>query len=45
MPLALYGHPVSSYMQKVLIALYESGRPFELRCIGPDTPQRSAEWL
>jgi glutathione S-transferase len=45
MPLALYGHPFSSYTQKVLIALYENGTPFEFRCIGPDTPQHSAEWL
>ena len=28
--LALYGHPFSSYTQKVLIALYENGTPFEL---------------
>lgn len=45
MPLALYGHPFSSYTQKVLIALYENGTPFEFRCIGPDTPQHSTEWL
>ena len=45
MALALYGHPFSSYTQKVLIALYENGTPFEFRCIGPDTPQHSAEWL
>ena len=45
MPLALYGHSFSSYTQKVLIALYENGTPFELRSIGPDTPQHSAEWL
>lgn len=45
MSLALYGHPFSSYTQKVLIALYENGTPFESRCIGPDTPQHSAEWL
>jgi glutathione S-transferase len=45
MSLALYGHPFSSYTQKVLIALYENGTPFELRCIGPDTPQHTAEWL
>ncbi|HEY4136728.1 MAG TPA: glutathione S-transferase family protein [Alphaproteobacteria bacterium] len=45
MPLALYGHPFSSYTQKVLIALYENGTPFEFRCIGPDTPQHLAEWL
>jgi glutathione S-transferase len=26
-------------------ALYENGTPFEFRCIAPDTPQHSAEWL
>ena len=45
MSLALYGHPFSSYTQKVLIALYENGIPFEFRCIGPQTPQHTAEWL
>jgi glutathione S-transferase len=45
MSLALYGHPFSSYTQKVLIALYENGTPFEPRCLGPDTPQHTAEWL
>lgn len=45
MSLALYGHPFSSYTQKVLIALYENGTPFELRSLGPDTPQHTAEWL
>jgi glutathione S-transferase len=45
MSLALYGHPFSSYTQKVLIALYENSTPFEFRCIGPDTPQHSAEWI
>lgn len=45
MPLVLYGHPFSSYTQKVLVALYENATPFEFRCIGPDTPQHTAEWL
>lgn len=45
MSLALYGHPFSSYTQKVLIALYENGTPFEFRSIGPDTPQHVEEWL
>lgn len=45
MSLALYGHPFSSYTQKVLIALYENDTPFEFRCIGPDTPGHAAEWL
>ncbi|MFT4257105.1 MAG: glutathione S-transferase family protein [Pseudoxanthomonas sp.] len=44
MTLALYGHPFSSYTQKVLIALYENGTPFEFRCIGPETPQHAEEW-
>lgn len=45
MSLALYGHPFSSYTQKVLIALYENDTPFEFRCISPDFPENSAEWL
>ncbi len=45
MTLALYGHPFSSYTQKVLVALYENGTPFELRALGQDTPQHAAEWL
>lgn len=45
MPLALYGHPFSSYTQKALIALYENNTPFEFRCLGPDTPQHLADWL
>jgi len=45
MSLALYGHPFSSYTQKVLIALYENALAFEFRCIGPDTPQHVGEWL
>jgi glutathione S-transferase len=31
MPLTLYAHPFSSYCQKVLVALYENGLPFEYR--------------
>lgn len=45
MALTLYGHPFSSYTQKVLIALYENGTPFEFRSLGPDQPQHTAEWL
>jgi glutathione S-transferase len=45
MSLVLYGHLFSSYTQKVLIALYENGTPFEFRSIGPDTPQHAAEWM
>jgi glutathione S-transferase len=45
MSLALYGHPFSSYTQKVLIALYENGTPFDSRCISPETPEHSEQWL
>ena len=45
MTLALYGHPFSSYTQKVLVALHENATPFELRTIGPETPDHTAEWL
>ena len=45
MSLVLYGHPFSSYTQKVLIALYENDTRFEFRSLGPDTPQNAAEWL
>lgn len=45
MSLALYGHPFSSYTQKALIALYENATPFEFRCIGPDTPQHTTDWM
>ena len=34
--LVLFGHPFSSYCQKVLIALYENRIPFELRLLGGD---------
>lgn len=44
MSLVLYGHPFSSYTQKVLIALYENNVAFEFRCLGPETPQHLAEW-
>lgn len=43
--LALYGHPFSSYTQKALISLWENDTVFELRCIGPETPEHAAEWL
>jgi glutathione S-transferase len=43
MSLALYGHPFSSYTQKVLIALYENATPFELRSVDPQFPEHSAE--
>ncbi len=45
MSLALYGHPFSSFTQKVLIALYENDTPFEFRRFTPETPQHMADWL
>ena len=45
MALVLYGHPFSSYTQQVLVALYENATPFEFRCLGPEAPQHSADWL
>ena len=39
MTLALYAHPFSSYSQKALIALYENATPFELKMLGPESPQ------
>ena len=37
--LLLYAHPFSSYCQKVLVALYENGTPFEWRLLSPEHPQ------
>jgi glutathione S-transferase len=45
MSLVIYGHRFSSYTQKVLIALYENATPFELRGLGPDQPEHTAQWL
>ncbi|WER50003.1 glutathione S-transferase family protein [Cupriavidus sp. WKF15] len=39
----LYAHPFSSYCQKVLIALYENGIPFEWRMLSPDHADVLAE--
>ncbi|MCJ8159446.1 glutathione S-transferase family protein [Sphingomonas sp. LaA6.9] len=39
-----YGHPLSSYCQKALIALYEHGVPFDWRVLSPDDPQAGAEF-
>jgi len=42
----LYAHPFSSYCQKVLVALYENGTPFEYRSLeSPGVPEElSALW-
>jgi glutathione S-transferase len=44
MTLKLYAHPFSSYCQKVLIALYENGTPFEWRALSPDNRQLAEEF-
>jgi glutathione S-transferase len=44
MTLALYGHPFSSYTQKVLIALWENGTPFAFHNVWPESAH-TAEWL
>jgi glutathione S-transferase len=38
MTLALYGHPLSSYTWKPLIAMWENGTPFDYRSIAHDDP-------
>ena len=43
MTLQLFSHPFSSYCQKVLIALYADGTPFEYRLIEQDHPENFAE--
>ena len=45
MTLKLYAHPFSSYCQKVLIALYENGTPFEYRMLEQDGVMRELEAL
>lgn len=44
MPLKLFGHPFSSYCQKVLIALYENATPFQFRHIRWDDAACVAEF-
>lgn len=43
MSLEYFGHPFSSYTQKVLIALWGNETPFNYRMIGPDHPDNCAE--
>ncbi|PTU30145.1 glutathione S-transferase family protein [Stenotrophobium rhamnosiphilum] len=46
MSLVIYGHPFSSYTQKVLIALYENNTQFEFRCVGdPNEAKHTTDWL
>ena len=44
MTLKLYAHPFSSYCQKVLIALYENGTPFEWRLLDHENPRLLGEF-
>ena len=43
MSLQLFGHPFSSYTQKVLIALYADGIDFEYRMLDADHPENQEE--
>ena len=43
MSLILYGHPFSSYTQKVLIALWANDTPFEFRMVDGQHPDHLAE--
>ena len=43
MSLEYFGHPFSSYTQKVLIALWADGTDFNYRMIDPDHPENVAE--
>jgi len=44
MTVKFYGHPFSSFCQKVLIALYENATPFEWRTLSPEHPQNGAQF-
>ncbi len=44
MSLELYAHPFSSYCQKVLIALYENGTPFQFKMLSGDDPEASSSF-
>jgi glutathione S-transferase len=44
MALTLYAHPLSSYCQKVLIALYEHDVPFEFKLLSPEQTDNEAEF-
>ena len=43
MSLQFFGHPFSSYTQKVLIALWADETPFEYRVIDPEHPENMEE--
>ena len=43
MSLQFFGHPFSSYTQKVLIALWADQFPFEYRMLDPEHPENGEE--
>lgn len=43
MTLQFFGHPFSSYTQKVLIALWADGTAFDYRMVDPEHPENVAE--
>lgn len=42
--MVVYGHPFSSYTQKVLVALHENAIPYDLRTVWPES-QDTTDWL
>ncbi|HET7268073.1 MAG TPA: glutathione S-transferase family protein [Oleiagrimonas sp.] len=44
MPLKIYGHPFSSYTQKVLMALYENATDFDFLNLSPEHPDTYADF-
>lgn len=45
MPLKLYYHPLSSYCQKVLVALYENGTPFTTQLVNLGYAKERADFV
>ena len=45
MPLKLYYHPLASYCQKVLVALYENGTPFETQLVNLGDAKERADFV
>ena len=45
MPLKLYYHPLASYCQKVLVALYENGTPFEAQLVNLGDAKERADFI
>lgn len=43
MTLQVFGHPFSSYTQKVLIPLWADNTPFDYRMVAPDHPENGEE--